>query len=72
MLWLADGIDDRWVASKASEDGVSVRAVSPMYASGNGRPGLILGLGGFSAEEIESATRRLAHIVMLAAKNSSG
>lgn len=72
VLWLADGIDDRWVASKASEDGVSVRAVSPMYASGNGRPGLILGLGGFSAEEIESATRRLAHIVMLAAKNSSG
>jgi GntR family transcriptional regulator/MocR family aminotransferase len=67
VLWLADGLDDKWVASKACEVQVSVRAVSPMYAGANGRPGLILGLGGFTAEEIESATRRLAHVITLAA-----
>jgi GntR family transcriptional regulator/MocR family aminotransferase len=72
VLWLADGIDDRWVALKAGEVQVSVRAVSPMYAGANGRPGLILGLGGFSAEEIESATRRLAHVITLAAQNPAG
>jgi GntR family transcriptional regulator/MocR family aminotransferase len=69
VLWLADGLDDKWVASKASEVQVSVRAVSPMYAGANGRPGLILGLGGFTAQEIESATRRLAHVITLAAQN---
>ncbi|MNG06425.1 hypothetical protein D3C84_896640 [compost metagenome] len=69
VLWLKDGIDDKWVALKASEDQVSIRAVSTMYAGGNGRPGVILGLGGFSPEEIESATRRLAYIITLAAQN---
>ncbi|PMY48933.1 MULTISPECIES: MocR-like pyridoxine biosynthesis transcription factor PdxR [Pseudomonas] len=71
VLWLAEGIDDQWVAAKASEAQVSVRAVSPMYAGGNGRSGLILGLGGFSAEDIDSATRRLAQVITLAAKPSA-
>ncbi|MFM0738782.1 PLP-dependent aminotransferase family protein [Paraburkholderia xenovorans] len=60
VLWLAAGIDDRQVASLAIESGVVVRAVSPMYSGGNGPMGLILGLGGFSDEEIESAAQRLA------------
>ncbi|WP_339521883.1 MocR-like pyridoxine biosynthesis transcription factor PdxR [Pseudomonas sp. EL_65y_Pfl2_R96] len=72
VLWLAEGIDDQWVATKAFEVHVSVRAVSPMYAGGHGRSGLILGLGGFSAEEIESATRRLAHVIALAAQPPAG
>ncbi|UVM52843.1 PLP-dependent aminotransferase family protein [Pseudomonas sp. B21-015] len=72
VLWLAEGIDDQWVATKAFEVHVSVRAVSPMYAGGHGRSGLILGLGGFSAEEIESVTRRLAHVIALAAQPPAG
>jgi GntR family transcriptional regulator/MocR family aminotransferase len=71
VLWFQDGIDDKWVAMKASEAQVSVRAVSTMYAGANGRPGVILGLGGFSPEEIESATRRLAHVITLATQKTT-
>ncbi|MCM2209723.1 PLP-dependent aminotransferase family protein, partial [Klebsiella quasipneumoniae] len=46
VLWLADTVRDETVAARALEQGVSVRAVSPMYAD-HGRPGLILGLGGY-------------------------
>lgn len=63
VLWLASGIDDVAVALAAAESGVAVRAVSPMYASRNGPPGLILGLGAFSDEVIESATRHLARCI---------
>ncbi|MCU6434081.1 PLP-dependent aminotransferase family protein [Undibacterium sp. Jales W-56] len=64
VLWLADGIDDVLLASRAVEAGVAVRAVSPMYSEGNGRSGLVLGLGGFSNEQMEAAVRILAAISM--------
>lgn len=64
LLWLASGIDDVLLASRAMEAGVAVRAVSPMYSASNGRSGLILGLGGFSNEQMEAAVRTLAAIVM--------
>ncbi|GAC1325814.1 MAG: hypothetical protein NVS3B11_22210 [Collimonas sp.] len=64
VLWLADGIDDVLLASRAVEAGVAVRAVSPMYSEGNGRSGLVLGLGGFSNEQMEAAVRILAAIIM--------
>jgi GntR family transcriptional regulator/MocR family aminotransferase len=64
LLWLANGIDDVLLASRAMEDGVAVRAVSPMYSEGNGRSGLILGLGGFSNEQMEAAIQILAAILI--------
>ncbi|UHL64235.1 PLP-dependent aminotransferase family protein [Paralcaligenes sp. KSB-10] len=63
VLWLARGIDDVLLASRAVEAGVAVRAVSPMYSTGNGRSGLVLGLGGFSNEQMEAAVRILAAII---------
>lgn len=71
VLWLAAGIDDRQVAVKAAEAGVVVRAVSPMYAGPHGRPGLILGLGGFSGEAIDTAMQRLAEVISAASAQAS-
>lgn len=64
VLWLARGIDDVLLVSRAVEAGVAVRAVSPMYSEGNGRSGLVLGLGGYSNEQMEAAVRILAAIIM--------
>ena len=64
VLWLADGFDDELVTSLALESGVAVRAVSPMYSPGNGRPGLVLGLGGFSNEQMETAVQRLVTLLL--------
>lgn len=64
VLWLASGIDDVVLASRAVEAGVAVRAVSPMYSRRNGRSGLVLGLGGFSNEEMEAAVQILAATIM--------
>ena len=63
VLWLAGGIDDVLLASRALDAGVAVRAVSPMYSEGQGRPGLVLGLGGFSNDQMEAAVRSLAAIM---------
>ncbi|MFT3828033.1 MAG: PLP-dependent aminotransferase family protein [Chitinophagaceae bacterium] len=63
VLWLAPGIDDRLVVTRAAEAGVSLRAVSPMYASGTARPGVVLGFGGFTLDQIRSALRRLAKVI---------
>jgi GntR family transcriptional regulator / MocR family aminotransferase len=69
VLWLSEGVDDTAVASLAAQSGVAVRAVSPMYSAGNGRAGLILGLGAFSDAEIETATRHLAKCIGVVATN---
>ncbi|MGR3895890.1 MocR-like pyridoxine biosynthesis transcription factor PdxR [Pseudomonas sp. 1176_21] len=71
VLWLAAGIDDRQVADQAAEAGVVVRAVSPMYAGPHGRPGLVLGLGGFSGEAIDAAMQRLARVIESASVQAS-
>lgn len=68
VLWLAQGIDDTLLASRALAAGVSVRAVSPMYSEGNGRSGLLLGLGGYSNEQMETAVRALAAAITEMAK----
>jgi GntR family transcriptional regulator/MocR family aminotransferase len=68
VLWLADGLDDRMVASMAADAGVAVRAVSPTYAGGKGCPGLILGFGGFSPQQMETAARDLAAVIVSAAR----
>ena len=63
VLWLAQGMDDVLLASRAMEAGVAVRAVSSMYSAGHGRSGLVLGLGGFSDDQMEAAVRSLAAIM---------
>jgi len=60
VLWLAQGIDDRQVVALAAKAGVSLRAVSPTYAEGNGPAGLVLGFGGFTDQQIDDAARKLA------------
>jgi GntR family transcriptional regulator/MocR family aminotransferase len=73
VVWLRDDIDDTNVVAAAVDQGVAVRAVSPMYASGTERPGRLLGFGGYSADAIESAARRLIHIVKaVTVSDSSG
>ncbi|MFP6561919.1 PLP-dependent aminotransferase family protein [Paraburkholderia sp. B3] len=67
VLWLADRFDDRAVVQLAAQAGVAVRAVSPMFARGTGRPGLILGFGGFGSAQMAAAARRLAAIIVEAA-----
>jgi GntR family transcriptional regulator/MocR family aminotransferase len=69
VLWLAHGIDDVSVASGAMDTGVAVRAVSAMYSEGNGRPGLVLGLGGYSNEQMDAAVKILAEIIILMKKH---
>lgn len=66
VLWLAQGMDDVLLASRAMEAGVAVRAVSSMYSEGHGRSGLVLGLGGFSDDQMEAAVRSLAAIMSAA------
>ncbi|CAH2903851.1 MAG: Transcriptional regulator, GntR family domain / Aspartate aminotransferase (EC [uncultured Paraburkholderia sp.] len=63
VLWLARALDDREVAALAARAGVAVRAVSPMFSQGNGRPGLVLGFGGFSRAQMEGAAWRLAEVI---------
>ncbi|CAN7316154.1 PLP-dependent aminotransferase family protein [Variovorax sp. LjRoot84] len=67
VLWLAPGIDDQAVSIQAARAGVAVRPVSRMYAGGSGRPGLILGLGAFTTDQIADAARRLTSIIAAAA-----
>lgn len=63
VLWLAPHIDDQAVSAEAIKAGVAVRPVSPMYADGSGRSGLVLGLGAFTTKQITDAGRRLASII---------
>jgi GntR family transcriptional regulator/MocR family aminotransferase len=63
VVWLRDDADDRKVAAAAADHGVAVRAVSPMYAPGTERPGLLLGFGGFMPDQTESSVRRLVDVI---------
>ncbi|WP_431824253.1 PLP-dependent aminotransferase family protein [Burkholderia sp. F1] len=63
VLWLAAHLDDREVVARAADAGVAVRAVSPMFAPGTGRPGLVLGFGGFDRAQMEAAAQRLADVI---------
>ncbi|MEM5368496.1 PLP-dependent aminotransferase family protein [Paraburkholderia azotifigens] len=70
VLWLAKGIDDRKVVELAAQAGVAVRAVSPMFAPGTARPGLILGFGGFSSAQMNAALQRLAAVIVEASASA--
>lgn len=64
LLWLKAGLDDRQVARKAAEVGVAVGALSPMYATGSGKSGLILGLGGYTEQQIHQAAQKLNQVLV--------
>ena len=68
VLWLAARLDDRRIVRLAANEGIAVRAASPMFAAGTERPGLILGFGGFSSAQMKEAARRLAAVIAVAAK----
>ncbi|WP_246793000.1 PLP-dependent aminotransferase family protein [Burkholderia perseverans] len=68
VLWLTPGFDDRRVVALAREAGVAVRPVSPMYAPGTARPGLVLGFGGFDEARMDEAALRLAAVIGQAAR----
>jgi GntR family transcriptional regulator/MocR family aminotransferase len=62
LLWLPKGVDDVRLAETALADGIVVRPISPMYKL-TPRPGLMLGFGGFSPDELETAARRLRRVM---------
>lgn len=64
VLWLNEGLDDALVVRKGVEAGISLRSVSHMYSAGSGRSGVLLGLGGFTEEEICAAVRRLNLVIL--------
>lgn len=68
VLWLKAGLDDQMVARHAAEAGVAVSALSPMYAAGNRKSGLILGLGGYDDSQIHHAAQRLNQVLVALAE----
>src|SRR5262249_53194944 len=68
VLWLAPYIDDRAVVELAAHAKVAVRAVSPLYANGTQKPGLVLGFGGFSRAQMRASAERLARVIVDAEK----
>lgn len=63
LLWLPDGINDDVVAARARTGGIMVRPISPMYGDRGGRPGLMLGFGGFTRHQIERGVRSLVQLI---------
>jgi GntR family transcriptional regulator/MocR family aminotransferase len=66
VIWLRAGIDDVLIAAWAQSAGIVVRAISPMYAGSVRRCGLVLGFGGFAAEQLEQAVGRLRTVLQKA------
>jgi GntR family transcriptional regulator / MocR family aminotransferase len=63
VVWLPKGVNDVKVSSDAREAGIVVRPISPLYASGKGRAGLMLGFGGFSIAALERAAKDLGQLL---------
>ncbi len=62
IFWLAPHVDDVALALAASRQGLAVRPVSPLYGKGTGRPGLMLGFGGFSEQQLEEGVETLLQL----------
>ena len=63
LLWLPDGSDDVRIAAEAQAAGLVARAISPLYAGAVRRPGLMLGFGGFTKQQIHASAGLLARLV---------
>ena len=63
LLWLPDGADDVRLAAHAQTVGLVVRPITPMYMNGRGRPGLMLGFGGFPPEQLRGAVEQFVTLL---------
>ncbi|MEZ5330532.1 MAG: PLP-dependent aminotransferase family protein [Thermoanaerobaculia bacterium] len=62
VVTLPPGTDDRAISERARDEELHVLSLSSCYLEG-GRPGLVLGYGGVSVEEMPEAARRLARLL---------
>ena len=62
VVWLRGAENDVELASRAAAAGIAMRPVSPMFAGGAGRPGFVLGFGGFPEADLDAAARKLANM----------
>jgi GntR family transcriptional regulator/MocR family aminotransferase len=62
VAWLPAGSDDRQVARAARSLGVEVAPLSRFCLQANRPPALVLGFGGFTAEQIRAAAGLLARV----------
>jgi GntR family transcriptional regulator/MocR family aminotransferase len=63
VAWLPAGVDDGAVCAAALAAGISVRAVSPMYAGPARRSGLMLGFGGFTEPQLLAGVEGLRRVL---------
>ncbi len=63
LLWLPDDADDVDIAARAVAAGLAVRPISLMYAARPGRPGLMLGFGGFPPDQLQVAVTKLTRLL---------
>ena len=63
VFWLSAQVDDVAVALAASQVGLAVRPLSPLYGRETGRPGLMLGFGGFSEQQLEQGVEKLRSVL---------
>lgn len=66
VLWLPPGTEDVPASCRAAAVGLAVRPVSPMHAAQPARQGLMLGFGGFTADQLEAAVVRLKGVLTTA------
>jgi GntR family transcriptional regulator/MocR family aminotransferase len=63
VAYLADGLSDLAVESAASDAGLIVRAISPLYRRATPRQGLMLGFSGFAPGEMARPAERLGQVL---------
>lgn len=63
LLWLPEGANDVQIAAQTQAIGLAVRPISSMYLEPTGRPGLMLGFGGFLPEQLRDAAKRFTQLL---------
>ncbi|SFJ28159.1 transcriptional regulator, GntR family [Albimonas pacifica] len=63
LIWLPTGTDDVRIAESAQAIGLTLRPISRMYCDPPGRPGLMLGFGGFPTERLRAAVDDLVPLL---------
>jgi GntR family transcriptional regulator/MocR family aminotransferase len=54
---------DTYIAARATQAGLTLRALSAYWPGDDGPQGLVLGYAGFSADQLEDAIQRLARVL---------
>lgn len=63
VAWLPDGLNDIQIADAARIAGIAVRAISPMCSANLKHSGLMMGFGGFSADQLKVAVKKLKKVM---------